>query len=248
VVSEGGKAAAAAPVVLVVEDEPTLCDALRELLLAAGYGVECAMDGGTALGCILAGGMDLVLLDIMLPSMDGLEICRRVRERERGVYVPIIVLTALGSADQRHAAFEAGADDHVTKPFNAGDLLDRVGVWTRMRQRLATAQTERLRAVADRLQALGAARLEGVQLTARELAHRLGNQLWTVASVLELQQLQADALPESIQALIAQALPAIEGAVDDLAKLQQVVRVETRETPLGPALDLDRSTERGKNG
>jgi DNA-binding response OmpR family regulator len=235
--------APASPVILVVEDEPTLCDALRELLQAAGYGVECAMDGGTALGCILAGGIDVVLLDVMLPSMDGLEICRRVRARERGVYVPIIILTALGNADQRHAAFAAGADDHVTKPFSADDLLDRVGVWTRMRQRLNTAQAERLRAVAERLQALGEGRLEGVQLTARELAHRLGNHLGTVVSVLELLELQPDALPEGSQALLARAVPAVEGAVDDLAKLQQVVRVETRETPLGPALDLDRSTE-----
>ena len=83
-----------------------------------------------------------------------------------------------------------------------------------------------------------------MQLTARELAHRLGNRLGLVVGVLELLQLQADTLPEDIRELVRGAVPAMEGAVDDLTKLQQVVRVETRETPLGPALDLDQSTRR----
>jgi DNA-binding response OmpR family regulator len=232
-------------VILVVEDDPTIAEAIRDLLEAAGYAIECATDGGTALGCILAGGIDLVLLDIMLPSMGGLEICRRVRAHERGVYLPIIMLTALGSAEQQRAGFAAGADDYITKPFSADDLLDRVGAWTRMRKRLASAHAERLRAVMDQLQAQGAGRLEGVQLTARELTHRLGNRLELVVRVLELLQLQADSLPEDVRELVQGAVPAIEGAVDDLTKLRQVVRVQTRVTPLGPALDLDQSTRPG---
>lgn len=127
-------------VVLVVEDDPGINDLLCELLADEGYTAERALDGETGLARIEAGGIDLVLLDLMLPRMDGIELCRRMRARESDdVYLPIIMLTALASDDQRHAGFAAGADDYVTKPFKSDELLDRVHVWARTRARLRVA-------------------------------------------------------------------------------------------------------------
>jgi CheY-like chemotaxis protein len=129
------------PVVLVVEDDLGTWNLLRDLLEPAGYAVESAPDGLSALARLAAGGVDLLLLDLMLPDLDGLELCRQVRASEAHTRLPIIMLTALGSDAQRHAGFAAGADDYVTKPFNLQELLDRVAVWTRARQWSAAEQT-----------------------------------------------------------------------------------------------------------
>jgi two-component system, cell cycle sensor histidine kinase and response regulator CckA len=126
------------PVILVVEDDPVLAEVLGELLQHAGYTVERAADGAAGAARIEAGHIDLVLLDLMLPDVDGLELCRRARTLESDVYLPIIMLTVLGE-QQRHAGFLAGADDYVAKPFDADDLLDRVQVWLRTRLRLRLA-------------------------------------------------------------------------------------------------------------
>jgi CheY-like chemotaxis protein len=104
----------------------------------AGYEVETAEDGGTALDRLDA-DIDLLLLDVMLPGLDGFEVCRRVRAAETDQHLPVIMLTALASDAQRHAGFAAGADDYLTKPFNNQELLDRVQVWLAARQRLEDA-------------------------------------------------------------------------------------------------------------
>jgi DNA-binding response OmpR family regulator len=124
---------------LVVEDEPATRELVAEVLTTMGYEVETAADGGTALGRLDA-DIDLMLLDVMLPGMDGFEVCRRVRAAESDQHLPIIMLTALASDAQRHAGFAAGADDYLTKPFNTQELLDRVHVWLAARQRQEAAR------------------------------------------------------------------------------------------------------------
>jgi DNA-binding response OmpR family regulator len=124
------------PTILVVEDEPVTRLTLTALLQQQGYEVDTAADGETALERIALGGLSLVLLDRMLPNVDGVGVCRRVRIRGVGPYLPIIMVTALDHPDERHEGFMAGADDYVTKPFNHQELLDRVGVWIRTSQRL----------------------------------------------------------------------------------------------------------------
>jgi PAS domain S-box-containing protein len=126
----------APPVVLVVEDDPTIREVVQALLESAGDAVMAVADGLAALACVAAGGVDLVLLDLMLPDFNGLELCRRLRASEDGAYLPIIMLTALNSVADRHAGFAAGADDYLGKPFEANELLDRVDVWVRTRRRL----------------------------------------------------------------------------------------------------------------
>jgi two-component system OmpR family response regulator len=130
--------------VLVVDDDANIRNLLRDALQDAGHRITEAPDGAAALARLNAGGVDLVLLDLMLPDLNGLEVCRQVRVAAHQLYLPIIMITALGAEKDLHTGFAAGADDYVTKPFSLTDVCDRVGVWVRMRERLRVAQAERL--------------------------------------------------------------------------------------------------------
>ena len=110
--------------VLVVEDEPTLRDGLCDLLEAAGHRVVAVGDGLDAVERGLAEAFDVVLLDLMLPRLDGLEVCRRLRTARPAL--PIVMLTARGAEDEKVAGLAAGADDYVTKPFGVRELLARL--------------------------------------------------------------------------------------------------------------------------
>ncbi|MFG2465804.1 response regulator transcription factor [Streptomyces canus] len=111
------------PRVLVVDDDPTVAEVVAGYLDRAGYLVDRAADGPDALARAAANRPDLVVLDLMLPGMDGLEVCRRMRGRGP---VPVIMLTARGDEDDRILGLEVGADDYVTKPFSPRELVLRV--------------------------------------------------------------------------------------------------------------------------
>lgn len=110
--------------ILVVEDEPMLRDGLRDLLQGAGHEVETVGDGQTAAQRGREEAYDLILLDLMLPKLDGIEVCRRIRTARPAV--PILMLTARGAEEEKVRGLKAGADDYVTKPFGAQELLARV--------------------------------------------------------------------------------------------------------------------------
>jgi DNA-binding response OmpR family regulator len=109
--------------VLVVDDDPTVREVVVSYLKAEGYEVREAADGEAAMSSIDTVRPDLVVLDVMLPGVDGLEVCRRVRAVDD---VPIIMLTALGSESDRVVGLELGADDYLTKPFSPRELVLRV--------------------------------------------------------------------------------------------------------------------------
>ena len=109
--------------VLVVDDDPTVAEVVTGYLDRAGYVVDRAGDGPDALARAAAHWPDLVVLDLMLPGMDGLEVCRRMRGQGP---VPVIMLTARGDEDDRILGLEVGADDYVTKPFSPRELVLRV--------------------------------------------------------------------------------------------------------------------------
>jgi two-component system response regulator ResD len=109
--------------VLVVDDDPTVAEVVSGYLDRAGYVVDRAGDGPDALARAAAHWPDLVVLDLMLPGMDGLEVCRRMRGQGP---VPVIMLTARGDEDDRILGLEVGADDYVTKPFSPRELVLRV--------------------------------------------------------------------------------------------------------------------------
>jgi len=110
--------------VLIVEDERTLREGLKDLLSAAGHEVTAYAFGRDAVDTGTKEAFDLVLLDLMLPDLDGVEVCRRLRRARPSLH--ILMLTARGSEDDKVAGFEAGADDYLTKPFAVRELLARV--------------------------------------------------------------------------------------------------------------------------
>ncbi len=109
--------------VLAVDDEPRYLEIIRFNLETAGFRVACAGSGEEALELVEADEPDLIVLDLMLPGIDGYEVCRRVRERSS---CPIIMLTARGAEEDKVRGLRLGADDYVTKPFSAQELLARV--------------------------------------------------------------------------------------------------------------------------
>ena len=109
--------------VLVVEDDETVAEVVRRYLEREGYDVHAVADGRSALARFDDVGADVVVLDIMLPGIDGLEVCRELRSRSP---VPVIMLTALGEEADRIMGLEIGADDYISKPFSPRELVARI--------------------------------------------------------------------------------------------------------------------------
>lgn len=114
---------------LIVEDEPNLLSALRKGLSERNHDVSAALDGTTALEMINYMTFDVIVLDVMLPDINGIEICRRLRAS--GNFVPILMLTALSSSDNIVHGLNAGADDYLTKPFQFSELEARINALAR---------------------------------------------------------------------------------------------------------------------
>jgi two-component system OmpR family response regulator len=110
--------------ILVVEDELKMAGLLRRGLLEDGYAVDVARTGDDALWMAQATEFDAVVLDVMLPGVDGIEVCRRLREA--GVWSPVLMLTARDAVEDRVAGLDAGADDYLPKPFSFAELLARL--------------------------------------------------------------------------------------------------------------------------
>lgn len=114
---------------LIVEDEPTLLSVIRKGLSEKNHDVSAALDGTTAWEMLTAGNYDVVILDVMLPDINGIELCRRLRAA--GNYVPILMLTALNSSDNIVTGLNAGADDYMAKPFRFTELEARINALAR---------------------------------------------------------------------------------------------------------------------
>ena len=118
--------------ILIVEDDPALLRGLKDNFEYEGYKVRCATDGESGLNAALDGRPDLILLDIMLPKINGYEICRLIREE--GLEMPVIMLTAKGQESDIVLGLNLGADDYVTKPFSIKELIARVSAFLRRRR------------------------------------------------------------------------------------------------------------------
>jgi adenylate cyclase len=119
--------------VLVVDDQPANVRLLEALLVPRGYDVATASSGEEALALIAESEPDLVLLDIVMPGIDGYEVCRRIRERIETAYLPVVMVTASGD-EQKVKALEAGGDDFLTKPIDQSELLARVASLARIKR------------------------------------------------------------------------------------------------------------------
>lgn len=128
--------------VLLVEDDESAARFLKQALREAGYAVELAPDGLTALSRGRGGGFDLILLDVMLPGLDGFEVCRRLRES--GITAPILLLTARDAVDDIVNGLDSGADDYIVKPFRVAELLARSRAMLRRTESPASAAVLRV--------------------------------------------------------------------------------------------------------
>ncbi len=120
------------PTILIVDDEPNGQKTLESLLVGRGYTLIFASDGQEAYNQALTHMPDLILLDVMMPVMDGYEVCRRLRANPAVAEVPVLMITALDDTTSRLQGLEAGADDFITKPFNRSELRTRVRTIVRL--------------------------------------------------------------------------------------------------------------------
>ncbi len=158
--------------IVIVEDERDIAELVDHYLRKEGFQTETVADGGRALEIIRRMTPDLVVLDLMLPGMDGLEICRELRSDERFRSLPIIMLTARGGEGDKVAGLEIGADDYVTKPFSPRELVARVRAL--LRRRAAEAEPQQVlrygRLVLDPVRHLVEYGNRNVELTAKEFS------------------------------------------------------------------------------
>ncbi|MBN2311227.1 MAG: response regulator transcription factor [Candidatus Hydrogenedentes bacterium] len=119
--------------ILVVEDDENILELVRYNLAKENYRIKTATTGEAALDFVREGHPDLIVLDLMLPEIDGLEVCRRIRQNEARKHVPIVMLTAKGEESDVVAGLEVGADDYITKPFSPRVLIARIRAALRRR-------------------------------------------------------------------------------------------------------------------
>lgn len=157
--------------VLLVEDDRQLRTAIARGLREAAFAVDQAATGTQALTLALENEYDVIVLDIMLPGKDGITICRAIRKK--GGQVPILMLTALDSVDQRIEGLDAGADDYLTKPFDFGELLARVRALTRRKGEVLDTQLSVGDLVIDTARHLVRRNRREIALTGKEFAFLL---------------------------------------------------------------------------
>lgn len=205
--------------VLIVDDEPTARETVVSMLEGEGYDLQLARDGTEALQILEQLQPDVILLDIMLPGMDGFEICRRIRATPRLAEVPILMLTALDDRDSLLRALESGADDFLSKPVDRRELIARVRTITRLnRYRMLMEQRENIRQMAERVVA---AQEEERQRISRELHDDLGQALTT--HLLSLRNLQED-LSLPVEVMFAQLQALYNQSYEILVKIRRLAR------------------------
>lgn len=153
--------------ILIAEDDASLADALKRSLRDAGYAVDCVATGVEADSAVAAGGFDLLILDLGLPKMGGLEVLRRLRARQ--AQLPVLILTALDGVDDRVRGLDFGADDYLAKPFALGELEARVRALTRRGHSGASSVLQHGDLSFDRVGKVAQIHGKPLELSAREM-------------------------------------------------------------------------------
>lgn len=231
---------AVAPLILVVDDNPLNVEPLCDLLSAMGYRVDQALDGPTALRIAADRLPDLILLDIMMPGMNGIEVCRRLKLEPATARIPIVFVTALSESEDKVRAIEAGGDDFLTKPFNRPILLARI----RSLLRLKAARDE-VDASYRKLQALERLKDDLMKMIVHDLKSPLTGILGTLEMAVDGDL--GDVSPE-LRGLLVDGIQRGGDALQLMDDLLELTRLE--ETRLVPDLEavevqsLLRATER----
>ena len=179
--------------ILIVEDEPRLRDLIGRSLIREGYEVDSAADGAEGFEKAKSGGFDVIVLDVMLPTMSGLEISMRLRRQ--GIDVPILMLTARDALDDRVAGLDAGADDYLVKPFAFAELSARLRALTRRKGDAAGTSIQVEDVVLDRVRHEARRGARKIELTAREFA-LLEHLMKNAGRVLSRDQILAAVWPQ----------------------------------------------------
>lgn len=213
--------------ILIVDDNPRNLQLLGRILDQKGYPTAFAMDGERALEMVASDRYDLILLDVMMPKMDGFEVCRRLRADPVTREIPVVFLTARNDPESVVAGFEVGAVDYIVKPFHSRELLARVAT----RKALRDAERDRMER----------ASLQAVLELAGAVCHEFNQPLQVVSGTVELlrfRKIGDDKLRESLDRIQRQ----VERLGALTRKLGGITRRETREYVAGTRiLDLDRS-------
>ena len=209
------------PSILAVDDEPSVLEALSATLEARGYQLRTAPNGAMALDAITTQRPDVVLLDLAMPGINGVEVCRRLRSFSR---VPVLVLFALSDEPQKVKALDAGADDYITKPFGVEELLARI------RAALRRGEVQR-----DEKAVVRAGGVELDQVARRVLVD--GNEVHLTPTQYELLRVlvtNPDRVLTQHTLLLLTFGPAYEGAVDNLRTFINQIRRKVERDPARP--------------
>lgn len=238
--------------VLIAEDDAVSRRSLQRAIERFGHSCEAFANGAEAWRAYQDSSYDVVITDWVMPELDGVELCALIRKNPGSCYTYVVLLSVLSDRGHFLNGMQAGADDYMAKPLDAEELQARLAAAERVttlhrhlanqNTRLETLlhdQQQVCETLADTAQARG--RFEGVNLAAREIVHLLSNDLSLAVGAIELMRLQPD-LTANALLLLRQAEAGLNAADRHLRSLQKVVRVRTKETPVGPALDLARST------
>lgn len=135
--------------ILIVDDNPNNLSVLESILCSAGYAVRAATNGEVALKAVSARKPDLIMLDVMMPGLDGFEVCHRLKADPDTASIPVLFISALSETDEKIKAFEAGGQDYITKPFAEQEVLARVGTHLRLYRMERSLQAEVAAAVEE---------------------------------------------------------------------------------------------------
>jgi len=212
--------------ILAVDDTPANLHLLVEMLSAKGYRVRTAPNGERALATIHKELPDLILLDIMMPEMDGYEVCRRLKADERTQAIPIIFISALNESFDKITAFSVGGVDYITKPFYVEEVLARVQTHLKIKERMGLLQTQNLQLQEQNYE---------LEAFASTVAHDLKNPLTNIFSSMEIIREFAPNLDEPMQKMILNSSNAaykMSSISDELLLLASVRKEQVKIAPV----------------
>jgi len=216
------------PLILIVDDNPENVRLLGMVIKKEGYLVGIARDGAQALEMAAQHRPDLVLLDIMMPGMDGFAVCARLKEMAETCDTPVILLTARVESEDIIKGFEVGAVDYVTKPFNTSELLARVRTQLDLeqtRRKLVRAYDE-LKTLQDKL--LEAERTKTLTEAAGAAAHEINQPLQVIVGYLDLIEVELEGKGSAVNEYIAEAMRATENIGQILGNMKAVKQYEVQ--------------------